>query len=565
MSRAPESAPGPATGVVEPLDTTTLSTQPAPIALPGLGWWELLRWCWRQLTSMRTALVLLFLLALASVPGSVFPQQATNPGDVSTYVAEHPALAPLLARLGMFDVFGSIWFSAIYLLLFVSLLGCVIPRSLMHVRAMRARPPAAPRNLSRMPEHRSYTTAASPETVIEAARAGLRTRRWRVASTGGPDFTVAAEKGYLRETGNLVFHIALILILAGIAIGELWGTSGSVIVVQGTAFANTMSRYDSFSAGPRADVNDLPPFSLVLTSFSATYQQGGPQNGAPRSFSAKVLVRDTPNSPERSTTINVNEPLVIDGTKVFLIGHGYAPHVTVRDGQGRVVLSQAVPFLPRDGMFTSQGVVKAPDAQPTQLGFEGFFLPTAEIDPQRGPISTFPAAELPALVLVAYKGDLGLDDGTAQSVYVLDTSKMKQAGAPKLLAVGQSMVLPDHLGSITFDGVEQFASFSIAHDPGRDPVFIAAMTALAGLMLSLFVRRRRIWVRATPTADGRTLVAVAGLARVEAGGLAGEVDAVLERIRQAAPGEPAAGPDGQTAQDKSELSDGTARPDRETP
>src|SRR5258708_39406029 len=98
-----------------------------------VGW---LRWIWRQLTSMRTALVLLFLLALASIPGSVLPQQGIDPAAVSQYYAAHPALAPFLAKLSGFDVFGAPWFAAIYLLLFTSLAGCVLPR------AYRLPPPA---------------------------------------------------------------------------------------------------------------------------------------------------------------------------------------------------------------------------------------------------------------------------------------------------------------------------------------------------------------------------------------------------------------------------------------
>jgi hypothetical protein len=81
------------------------------------------RWAWRQLTSMRTALVLLFLLALGSVPGSVLPQEGSDPGAVQQYFASHAALAPWLNRLGLFNVFAAPWFAAIYLLLFTSLVG----------------------------------------------------------------------------------------------------------------------------------------------------------------------------------------------------------------------------------------------------------------------------------------------------------------------------------------------------------------------------------------------------------------------------------------------------------
>jgi cytochrome c biogenesis protein len=123
-----------------PVETSGLSTAPAEVDSTGVGigvvgW---LRWVWRTLTSMRTALVLLFLLAIASVPGSVYPQRGTDPIKVNQYLADSPEVGRLLDRLGMFDVFASPWFAAIYLLLFVSLAGCVIPRAVQHWRAMRA-------------------------------------------------------------------------------------------------------------------------------------------------------------------------------------------------------------------------------------------------------------------------------------------------------------------------------------------------------------------------------------------------------------------------------------------
>ncbi|HEX6055984.1 MAG TPA: cytochrome c biogenesis protein ResB, partial [Intrasporangium sp.] len=102
------------------------------------------RWAWRQLTSMRTALFLLLLLAVAAVPGSVFPQRNIDSGRVADYLAQNPDTGPWLDRLGFFDVYASPWFSAIYLLLFVSLIGCIVPRTRVHLRALRATPPRAP-------------------------------------------------------------------------------------------------------------------------------------------------------------------------------------------------------------------------------------------------------------------------------------------------------------------------------------------------------------------------------------------------------------------------------------
>ena len=94
-----------------------------------LGW---LRWTWRQLTSMRVALILLFLLSLAAVPGSLIPQTAASPSKVEAWQQNHKAWVSLFDKLGMFHVYSSFWFSAIYILLFISLVGCIIPRTMHH-------------------------------------------------------------------------------------------------------------------------------------------------------------------------------------------------------------------------------------------------------------------------------------------------------------------------------------------------------------------------------------------------------------------------------------------------
>jgi cytochrome c biogenesis protein len=254
-----------------------------------------------------------------------------------------------------------------------------------------------------------------------------------------------------------------------------------------------------------------------------------------------VTYTESPDAPERRDVLRVNHPLSIAGTKVFLLGNGYAPVFTVRDATGGEVFSGPVPFLPKDGNMASTGVVKAPGAQPEQLGFEGLFLPTAVLDPQAGPVSAFPDTTLPRAVLTAWTGDLGLDDGQPESVYELDKSGLTQvpgeSGQPlaQSLAPGATMTLPDGAGSITFEGVDRWASLQVARNPGTGPALVAATLALGGLMLSLFVRRRRVWVRATRTDDGRTLVEVAGLARSEGDsreGLADEVGDLAQRIRR---------------------------------
>ena len=151
---------------------------------PSAGW---LRWGWRQLTSMRTALVLLFLLALGSVPGSVLPQQGADPAAVQQYYASHPALAPWLNHLGLFNVFAAPWFAAIYLLLFTSLVGCVVPRTFKLAGSARTPPPRAPRNLGRLPHSASFPSSLPPGAAVDAAAAMLGGQRFRLRRPASGD------------------------------------------------------------------------------------------------------------------------------------------------------------------------------------------------------------------------------------------------------------------------------------------------------------------------------------------------------------------------------------------
>lgn len=511
----------------------------APEERPGgiglVGW---LRWGWRQLTSMRTALILLFLLALASVPGGLLPQRAQAPEKVQVYLLQHKQLGPWLDRLSLFDVFGAPWFAAIYLLLFVSLAGCVIPRAWKHFQNARARPPAAPRHLLRLPQAGSYETEATPDEALARARQILIRRRFRVDAHGG---SVAAEKGHLGETGNLTFHVALLVLLFAIGVGSAYGYKGNVLLTEGGGFSNSLNLYDNFKPGRAFSPDRLQPFTIDLDTFSASYVTKGPETGMAAHFLAKIRYTDGgPGSArQKRYDLKVNEPLSVGGSKVYLLGHGYSPVFTVRDGKGNVVFQDAVPFLPMDPKnLASEGVIKVPDAQPKQLAFYGQFFPSATADSKGHAVSAFPAALNPMVSLVSFQGDLGLNSGAPQSVYKLDgmgktlfpVKNEHGVVDQKLLSPGQSMTLPNGLGSITYTGTKQWISLQITHDPGRVPALAAAIIAILAIITSFFVRRRRVWVRASAGQGGRTVVEVGGLTL---GNPTTEFDDILVELRSA--------------------------------
>lgn len=93
---------------------------------------------------MRVALILLFLLSFGAIPGSLIPQTGIDELKVEEFREAHETLSPIYDKLGLFNVYSSVWFSAIYILLFVSLIGCIVPRTWQFVGQLRGRPPRAP-------------------------------------------------------------------------------------------------------------------------------------------------------------------------------------------------------------------------------------------------------------------------------------------------------------------------------------------------------------------------------------------------------------------------------------
>ena len=462
----------------------------------GLTGWA--RWIWRQLTSMRTALILLLLLAAASVPGSIYPQRSADPNGVALYFREDEQLAEVLDFFQLFDVYKSIWFSAIYILLFTSLVGCVLPRTKVHYEALKAEPVQTPTNLARMPVYQKETVPRGIDPV-EAGKKILEKQRYRVIRRWD---SVSAEKGYIRETANLVYHFSLVGVLIAVGIGGGLSFSGQRVLAEGDTFVNNLAGFDSLSPGTFFDPERLAPISVTLDKFEVDYDFLNETNiGTPLDFRATVTVR-TPTDPVGQTSIvRVNEPLDATGASVYLTGHGYAPEITIRDANGDISYSGPSIFLPQDGNMTSIGIIKVPDNLPEQIGVVGFFYPSV-IELSTGAYtSIFPGLIDPLISMNVYTGDLGLDSGVPLNVYALDTDRLTQVagrGAPSPgveLRLGETADLPNGLGTVRFDGIRRFASLDIAYNPGQIWVLFFAMLSLAGITVSLTTPRRRVWIR----------------------------------------------------------------------
>ncbi len=498
---------------------------------------------WRTLTSMGTALVLLFLLALAAIPGALLPQRSLNESKVAGYLAEHPTIGPWLDRLQAFDVFSSFWFTAIYVLLFISLVGCLTPRLLEHFRSLRAVPVAAPRNLGRLPKH--HTAEVPGDVAAMTAVVDERLRGWRRVTRSEAGTTeISAEKGYLREFGNIVFHFSLLGLLVAIAAGKLFSYEGNVIVIadSGPGFCSASpAAFDSFRAGNTVDGTSLYPICVRVNDFEATYLP----NGQAVSFQADIDYQAGAGLDAgtwQPYLLKVNEPLRVGGDRVYLQGHGYAPTFTVTfpDGQTR---TQTLQWRPDDQItFLSSGAMRFDppggtyaderERRKNQIAIQGLFAPTGQLD---GTLlsSSFPALNDPAVAIDIYKGDTGLDTGRPQSLFSLDPRMIDQGRLTKVsrvnLRAGEDTRLTD--GTVVrFDGAVPFVNLQVSHDPAQIWVLVFAMTMMAGLLVSLIVRRRRVWVRLSQGAAGTVNVELGGLARTDNSGWGDEFERLAARL-----------------------------------
>ena len=298
----------------------------------------------------------------------------------------------------------------------------------------------------------------------------------------------------------MLFHVSLLVLLVGLAYGKGYGYRGQAAIVEGETWANARVGYDSFSPGRFFGPERLAPFQLRLDDFTNSFH---PDN-TPREFASRLTALDLDGRPLQSQRVAPNRPMTVDGVRIFQSDYGYVPVVRVRDADGKELLApQEVLTLRDPASEWSTGAVKVTRSSP-QVGldltmFTG--LVTAPDCPGGAPFCNDPRLVRPVLVVLAYQGDLQAH--RAQSVFSLDRTRLEPLGdRPLLLVPGQSGKLANGM-EVSFTDLKQYSVLTLARDPGVPVVAVAAALLLLGLVPSLYVTRRRVWVRAVPGRGGR--------------------------------------------------------------
>lgn len=418
---------------------------------------------WHVFISMRTGLALILFLALLGLIGTLVAQVpaglAADPAAYQQWLAgvrpKYGGWTNVLDALGLFSVFGSVWFKGTVVLLSTSLVACSINRTpLLWRQAVHPRTAVSTGFLEHAPLSEQVDATATPATASALLEQQLRARGYRtLVEADGRDVAVYADRFRWAPFGTVVAHLSLIFILAGAVLG----TTGFRV----EDFAITV--------GSRVAVGNGTNLEIEAVSFSDSYYE----DGRPSDYASHLVVYDN-GVQAAEQTIRVNDPLRYGDVALFQSFFGPAADIRVADASGGALFEGGVPLLWGSADATkSIGRFEIPGSD---LVVYVVGVASGRIDP------TIQAGQMQIEV---YEGDAS----APIAVEVLDQ------GQPAEIAGLE----------FTFQRERQYTGLIVSRDPGAPLVWLGTILLVGGVALVFFFPSRRLWARIRPTSGGATI------------------------------------------------------------
>jgi cytochrome c biogenesis protein len=423
---------------------------------------------WRTLTDVRFAVLQITALAVAGLIGTLVRQiPAFALHDPQAYASEMaemhrrydslsllgvdigPGMVDLFERLGLFRVFSAPWFVGLLIVLVVSIVVCTLdrtPRLWQGVRRVNVQQPSAFFDL-RLPERARFDGTAFSEGELAAV---LRQRHYRIRRATALDGSAAwvyGDRNQYMKMATLLTHLGLVLFLVGGAVTAAMGFETVLFVGEG-------------QTAPVQPVGT--PHNLLVKNVS--FQAPLRPDGSFADFRTDLAVyRDGAEVARK--TIRVNDPLQIDGFVFHQNAFGPTADLEVRDPEGRLAWTGPV-LLAEEFAGLPQGFLTIPGSG---LGLL--------LHLQRDETGT---------PLLALLGIGGAADGSSRILF------------RGRLEVGATSDPADTAGyAITWTRPGFFTGMVVKNDPGAPIIWTAFACLMAGLVVSFYFPRRRVWARFT--------------------------------------------------------------------
>jgi cytochrome c biogenesis protein len=366
------------------------------------------------LSSMRFAISLLTIIAVASVIGTVMKQNEPYANYLNQF---GPFWFPVFERIGLYSVYNAWWFLLILAFLVASTSLCVTrngPKMMREV--VRFRDHVHERSLGNLPHTAAFSSALAQPVLVERFTGYLTRERfqYRVTEKAGGATLIAAKAGLYRRIGYILAHSAIVLICIGgladsaillklqVMLGIKQPVTGNMLIADVPAEARLSPDSWNFRGNtliPEGRSSDIVvlnygegillqqlPYTLSLKKFHIEHYS----TGAPKLFASDVLVTDKESGESFEARIEVNRPLIYKGIAAYqasfddggtqirialrnlLMGRGVLRELEARVGDSLELKLEDSPYSVEFTAFRPFNIenVGAPEARPERSGTE---------------------------------------------------------------------------------------------------------------------------------------------------------------------------------------------------
>ena len=450
---------------------------------------------WRLFSSIRLTIVLLIILAIASILGTIIPQQQ-DAVDLAKQLG--PRLFRLFQSLDLFDMYHSIWFRILIGFLSLNLVICSLDRFPNSLKRFRTVPkPDRSKPFEHVPSGQTFLTEGNLKEISATVARFLRSRYKKVRNKEDPGTSYFfGEKGRFSHFGVYLVHLSVLLIL----IGALWGSFFGF-----EAFVNILEGEHISAVALRKEMATLKlGFEVVCDKFSVDFYE----NGAPKEYRSDLRFLVDGKEVKRAVLL-VNHPAQFRGITFYQQSYG-AVH------RGKVRLGISAPGIGPKGATMEVEADKSYDLP----GGEGQFSVRDIRDDIMG---LGPAV----LIFVQPK------KGKETHFWVFRNQGMVKGRLPLPMARSPEFN-PSAFNPYTFFlngvGTKYYTGLQVNKDPGVPIVWLGCFVMVFGFFITFFTSHRKTWVRVSEEGN-RIRISVAGTANKNPVGLKRDLERLANDLR----------------------------------
>ncbi len=445
------------------------------------------------LSSLKLTITLLIIIAVASILGTIIPQQYEG-GESFRHLS--PGLVKAFRSLQLFDMYHSVWFIILMGLLSLNLIVCSVNRFPTSWRLFRKIPSLdRGKPFEDLSSDRVLIIERKLNEVISRVENLLRRRYKRVRRSDTANTTIFyGEKGAYSHLGVYIIHVSILLFISGAIIGSLFGFNAYVNIPEGES-TNTVN------LERQEGIKELD-FTVRCDRFSISYYD----NGMPKEYRSNLsFLKD--NKAIYQGPLLVNHPITFNGIKFYQASYGSIPggqaSITIKKRNGE---ETGIMVKLKDSFYLEEK-----DAKVTILRIEDNIMSRGQ-----------------AVLL-----NIQSSEGNMRLWVFKDIEKIKEA-IPSLFEkvpkFNPGLFEPYYFKLNNIEN-KYYTGLQLSHDPGASIVAIGSFFIIIGLIVTFFSSHKRLWVRLDEK-QGRTRIMVSATSNRDPVGLKRETEYLLMHLKK---------------------------------